>query len=52
MTKEIKLVEPWWNENRNPITGWKTYIRKLHKEDQIEVLKYADAYPTLEIKNK
>jgi len=48
-----KLVEPWWNEMRNPITGFRVGShdsRGKHKTP--DEIRYYNAYPTLEIKNK
>jgi len=48
-----KLAETWWDEMRNPITGFKvgSYdTRGKHKTS--DEVKYYDAYPTLEIKKK
>ncbi len=50
---QVKLVEPWWDDMRNPITGMKTGSHDTRGHRQVsEELKYYDAYPTLEIKNK
>ena len=49
----MKLVEPWWDEMRNPITGMKTGshdTRGIHKVP--DEIKYFNAFPTLEIKQK
>lgn len=47
-----KLVEPWWDEIRNPITGLKcgSHNRITDRRKNIEELKYYDAYPTLDTK--
>ena len=53
MTKEIKLVEPWWDLGLNHITGMRTETRgdSRYGSNQDEI-RYYNAYPTLEIKNK
>ena len=48
-----KLAEPWWDLGINPITGFKAGsndIRGAHKTS--DEVKYFNAFPTLEIKNK
>ena len=48
-----KLVEPWWDEMRNPITGFKAGshdTRGAHKTS--DEIRYYNAFPTLEIKSK
>jgi len=47
------LAENWWDEMRNPITGFKVGshdFRGRHKTP--DEVKYYNAYPTLEIKGK
>lgn len=49
----IKLAENWWDEMRNPITGFKVgnhESRGRHKTP--DEIRYYNAYPTLEIKKK
>jgi len=48
-----KLAENWWDEMRNPITGFKVGShdsRGKHKTP--DEIRYYNAYPTLEIKGK
>lgn len=48
-----KLAENWWDEMRNPITGFKAgsqYIKGSQKTS--DEVRYYNAYPTLEIKKK
>lgn len=50
MNEEVKLVEPWWEEMRNPITGLKTGSHetrglKNHVSDEI---RYYNTLPTLD----
>ena len=45
-----KLVEPWWEELRNPITGFKAgsqYIKGSQKPS--DEVKYFNAYPKLDL---
>ena len=50
---EVKLAEPWWDEMRNTITGFKAGshdTRGAHKTS--DEIRYYNAFPTLEIKSK
>lgn len=48
-----KLAEPWWDEVRNPITGFLcgSHDRRGYRQVSEDV-KYYDAFPTLEIKKR
>ena len=52
MTKENKLVEPWWDMGLNLITGLTPPAGADRGRHLSEEKKYAEAYPTLEIKSK
>jgi hypothetical protein len=47
-----KLAEPWWDWGLNPITGLTTTVGADRGKHLSEEKKYAEAYPTLEIKSK
>lgn len=52
MTKEIKLAEPWWDMGLNPITGLTPPVGADRGRHLSEEKKYAEAYPTLDIKTE
>ena len=48
-----KLAENWWDEMRNPITGFKLGSHDSRGKHKIpDEIRYYNAYPTLEIKKK
>ena len=48
----MKLADDWWNQGRNPITGYKAPETAFSKKTITDEVKYFNAYPTLEIKEK
>lgn len=52
MTKEIKLAEPWWDMGLNLITGLTPPAGADRGRHLSEEKKYAEAYPTLDIKTE
>jgi len=52
MTKENKLAEPWWDWGLNPITGLTPPEKSDRGRHLAEEKKYAEAYPTLDIKTE
>ena len=50
MESKIKLAEPWWDMGLNPITGLTSPAGADRGIHLFEEKKYAEAYPTLDIK--
>ena len=47
-----KLAEPWWDMGLNPITGLTPPVGADRGRHLAEEKKYAEAYPTLDIKKE